>query len=126
MIFSDEDAKRFWPNVTKHESGCWLWRFNGKKRFAGTFSAGGNVMGAHKFSFLLHGGVLTAEKPWVLHSCNHTYCVNPAHMRAGTRHENYADHSNFCQRQKEWRLMVPRILDNLQDVVSALEAIKER
>lgn len=72
-------------------SGCWLWTEGCFSVGYGAIKVGGENIGAHVASFLEHGGILTLEKPFVLHSCHTRLCINPAHLRAGTPLENAQD-----------------------------------
>lgn len=57
----------------------------------GTFRVDGKQIAAHRYLFVLNGGILTKDKPWVLHSCDNSRCVNPMHLRAGDLKDNVAD-----------------------------------
>jgi hypothetical protein len=48
---------------------------------------------AHRVAFIASGGVLTSEKPHVLHGCDNPPCCNyhPKHLRAGSHAENMAE-----------------------------------
>lgn len=86
---------RFWGRVD--DSGgpdaCWPWQGGryGEDRYgaiAADLGDGRKVHGTHRVAFLLTGGVLTNEKPHVLHSCDNKICCNPAHLSAGNHSEN--------------------------------------
>lgn len=95
--------RRFWARVDKDgpvnsrrpELGrCWLWvgslyTHKGRPTYGQT-SYGGRRMAAHRASFLMAGGTIPAGRD-VMHSCDVKRCVNPAHLRAGTRTENLLD-----------------------------------
>jgi len=66
---------------------------------------------AYVWAFLDAGGVLTEEKPWVLHTCDNGGCVNVEHLYAGDARDNVRDmfargrhrHQNpTCQRGHLW------------------------
>jgi hypothetical protein len=77
-------------------TGCLLWTGGKDKDGYGWFKvymAGvcNRKERAHLISFLLAGGTLPDEKPWVLHSCDTPSCCEPSHLRAGTHAENQLD-----------------------------------
>lgn len=78
-----------WIGTPSHAYGLKRWIVGGVRRF----------YKASRLSFLLSGGVLTDERPHVLHSCDNPRCVNPAHLRAGSQKENMADMSQRERRQ---------------------------
>ena len=66
---------------------CWKWR--------GTVGAGGygviktslGVEKAHRLSYRIHFGEIPKGEH-VLHSCDNPICVNPSHLRVGSRSDN--------------------------------------
>lgn len=83
----------FWSKVKKTES-CWIWMGAKRGNRYGSFKAGRLNLAAHRISFLINGGILTPEKPFVLHNCpngDNGFCVNPEHLWAGNQFDNMRD-----------------------------------
>lgn len=84
--------QRFWPKVQlSSQDGCWLWTGAVTAAGYGMFGRGKRGEGnfyAHRFSFTLHGGVLTPDKE-LDHLCRNRSCVNPAHLELVTRRTNH-------------------------------------
>lgn len=81
---------RFWSKVEKSDSGCWIWSAYRDPKGYGTFGFKGKVQKAHRVAYQLAIGPIP-EGAHVLHSCDTPPCVNPAHLRAGTRSDNMRD-----------------------------------
>ena len=84
-------------------SGCWLW--TGAERGSyGLMRHGPRNAGkdsAHRIAYrLFHGDI--PDGLHVLHHCDNHFCVNPAHLRAGTPQDNMDD------KMKRGRHRVPR------------------
>ena len=91
----DDPASNFWDGVDRSggPSACWPWtraRYGIGRYGAASFNLGDGkrVHGTHRLAFLLSGGLLTSERPHVIHSCDNKICCNPAHLSAGSHSEN--------------------------------------
>ncbi len=89
--------ERFWSFVWKPtKDGCWLWRSSISHSGYGLFSRRlegsrtSSVIGAHRFSWMLHYGDIP-EHLQVLHSCDVRACVNPKHLYLGSQADNLVD-----------------------------------
>jgi hypothetical protein len=75
------------------ENGCWEWQKSvnnsgyGQFRFDGTK---GKCRLAHRVSFELYVGDIP-DGLCVLHKCHNRLCVNPEHLKLGTRADNAKD-----------------------------------
>ena len=90
--------ERFWSKVDiRGEDECWNWRAGMSQQGYGSVKIKRKNTQAHKVAFLLGGGVLTQQKPWVLHKCDNPSCCNPAHLFAGNVADNVKD---MCQKER--------------------------
>lgn len=82
--------ERFWRFVEKTDS-CWLWTGTRINKGYGHFNAGKEKkILAHRFSYIMHKAPIP-EGMFILHSCDNPPCVNPEHLRVGTKIENSND-----------------------------------
>lgn len=84
-------SKRFWPKVNKTNT-CWLWTAatNGGGRYGWIKNDVGVITAAHRASWELANGAVP-DGLQVLHKCDVTLCVNPAHLFLGTIQDNATD-----------------------------------
>ncbi|MFF4346766.1 HNH endonuclease signature motif containing protein [Streptomyces sp. NPDC001530] len=82
--------ERFWTKVAAQPSGCWLWVSTKNPRGYGNFWKAGTHRPAHRVAYEALVGPIP-EGADVRHDCDIPSCVNPNHLRTGTRSENMRD-----------------------------------
>lgn len=83
---------RFWPRVDKSAGpdGCWLWIAGLGSEGYGRLSVEGHMRYAHRLSLEWASGPCPPGLE-ACHSCRNRHCVNPAHLRWGSRASNVSD-----------------------------------
>lgn len=85
----------FEPNT-----GCWLWMGGMRGKRYGAFKMNGKCFRAHRAAYILANG-RPPDGAYILHSCDQPLCVNPAHLRAGTQHDNMRDMTQRTVRKNQ-------------------------
>lgn len=89
-----KDIERFLSHTSK-SGECVIWGKSKNKKGYGYFSITvkkgikKNVF-AHRFSYVINNGVIPADNI-IMHTCDNSSCVNPAHLKLGTIHDNNID-----------------------------------
>jgi hypothetical protein len=92
-----ELSERFWGKVFKTET-CWIWMACCLPTGYGKFGIGSKkdgsrgTIGAHRMAWMLEYGEIP-DGMWVLHRCDHPWCVRPNHLWLGTVKDNMRDAS---------------------------------
>jgi hypothetical protein len=95
-MFTQQEIDKFWSRVTKTNS-CWEYNGYRDRDGYGIIYINKNnkvkLLGAHRFSVLLHGRDIP-QGYVVMHHCDNPSCVNPAHLKPATVQENNKDKQN--------------------------------
>jgi hypothetical protein len=72
------------------ETGCYLWEGSRSPNGYGVVNIGGRTQSAHRFSWEQVNGEIE-DGLNILHECDVKLCLNPEHMRLGTKKDNTQD-----------------------------------
>lgn len=95
MNFTPADVERLTSYLQRDTTtGCLIFTgFLGRRGY-GTFWLHPKPQLAHRVAWVMAGGLITPEKPYILHNCpggDNTSCCEPTHLWAGTYLENQRD-----------------------------------
>lgn len=85
---------RFWvkANVLEDRDACWLWHAAKNKQGYGKFNFQRRNCFAHRIAYAIYHGIKLSDiSDCILHTCDAPACINPHHLREGSRVENVAD-----------------------------------
>lgn len=100
IILPPKLVERFWFKVIKTES-CWNWNGAKDREGYGYLWNGYELMGAHRFSYILHYGFIP-EESLVCHHCDNPSCVKPEHLFEGTNSDNQVDCLKKGRGNRNW------------------------
>lgn len=102
---NNRDIERFLNKVSKKRTGCWIWTAGKKGGGYGVFYLNGRSRGAHRVALYLFKGLDLDTPLDAMHSCDTPSCVNPNHLKYGSRAENMVDASvkGRIVRVQDWR-----------------------
>ena len=80
----------FFTKIEKFANGCWEWQGTKHQYGYGIIIINNKSIRAHRFAYELLVEPIPKGKI-ILHSCDNPPCVNPAHLRVGTKLDNNRD-----------------------------------
>ncbi len=120
---------------SEHRGDCWLWTLTLDKSGYGKCKDEGRMTGAHRVSYETFVGPIP-EGLHVLHACDTPRCVNPAHLKLGTNHDNIRDRHRKGRDQRgerHWAVKITEkhareilVSDESQSVVAARYGIAQQ
>ena len=105
---------RFWRKVEKTDF-CWLWKGSKRSQGYGVISVDGKPTGAHRVAYELLVGPIPKGHVVRHYVCDNPCCVNPAHLKTGTRADNVWDRiAKDRSRNENWQSSEIRFLSKIQ------------
>ncbi len=89
-IYKRTDKEIRFDSYVKKIGKCWIWTGSCTRDGYGQFSVKFKKIAAHRMSYQIYNGDIP-EKMCILHSCDNKKCVNPNHLRIGTKKDNRND-----------------------------------
>lgn len=90
-ILDEREYRRFIRKIAIDRPGeCWPWLGTRSQRGYGQFWWRGRMRAAHRVAWASANGELAGERV-IRHACDNPWCVNPAHLLAGTHADNRRD-----------------------------------
>jgi hypothetical protein len=88
-----DQKERFWSHVDKSAGpdACWVWKRSMYRHGYGRGNLGDLHTHASRIAWILTNGPIQPKSLCVLHRCGNRGCVNPAHLKLGTRKDNAQD-----------------------------------
>lgn len=86
------------PSTPRHENLCWPWTGSTAKGY-GQIKVDGVVLRAHRVAYEIVCGQIGPDDH-IMHTCDNPLCVNPRHLRLGSREDNMAD---MAAKGRAWR-----------------------
>ncbi len=118
--------QRFWYFVDKKQDNeCWNWSGACDSSGYGNFRIHNKLIGAHIFSYILHFGKPSEDKPFVLHHCDNPKCVNPNCLWVGTKKDNSDDKVMKNRQTKGENVWCSKLTENQVKEIRALCIRKE-
>lgn len=91
-ILKPEDV--FESKIDKSGS-CWIWTGTKNSYGYGIFLLPGEIpVRAHRYAFEFFNDMIIPKDWVVMHTCDNPPCVNPAHLKLGTKNDNNKDTAN--------------------------------
>lgn len=81
---------RFLKSFVKDSSGCHVWVKSKDRNGYGKISILRKSVQAHRYSWEMYNNQKIPDDMVVMHLCNNKCCVNPEHLKIGSRSENSA------------------------------------
>lgn len=92
-VLQGDERERFWSKVHRsNPEQCWPWKDSLDGGGYGRMKlADGRLHKAHRLAFAMAHPKTDLTGSVLLHTCDNTWCVNPAHLKPGSHKDNHVD-----------------------------------